>query len=70
MVKALVRTGIAMGFVYGVYSVAQKFWGPQLDAALDRVKKSTKELGSDFAQKKDKVLTASLEEVSSAKKAV
>jgi len=63
MLKAIARAGLAVGFAYGVYSVARKFWGSEIDAALDRAKSTAKDIGSDLARK-DKAVTNGMEHIS------
>ena len=64
MVKGLVRTGVSVGFAYGVYSFARKFWGKEIDAAIEAAVNKSKEVGSNLAKKAPE-LKASMQEIKS-----
>lgn len=63
MLKALIRTGVLAGFSYGVYTLARKYWGNEIDQALDKAKSTAKDIGKDLTRK-DKAVTSSVEDLS------
>jgi hypothetical protein len=71
MLKALIRTGVTAGFMYGVYSIARKFWGSEIDNAIDTAKSKVVETAkAQFKNvnhevgKHGKELTASMQDLS------
>ena len=63
MLKALIRTGVFAASAYGIYTVARKYWGNEIDQAFDKAKSTAKDIGKDLTRK-DKAVTASVEELS------
>ena len=60
MLRSIFRTGVVVGSISAAVYIAKKYFGSDFDKALESVKSTAKDIGSDM-KRQDKAVTDSLE---------